>query len=416
MKLSNLNIKKIKFNEVDDNYPAEDILLKLGELYQYESGIFGYGNIWTKMERNVKDIIIDELDKAGCIECVFPAIHPKKYWEMSNRWETYLNTGTMFTINDGDNEYGLAPTAEEVAAIFGANRLPSHKNLPAVYYQVTEKYRNEMRPRGYLFRPKIFTMLDAYSFDKDEESFKETFDKMNNVYKRIFERLKLDAKPSISDGGDIGGDESVEYQVITKLGEDKILHDEEKDIFINEEVLDAVKEKYDINEEKLKAYNSVEVGNNFNLGTKYSEPMGLYYTTEENEKAPYHMGCYGIGLGRIVAAIIENNALYNEDGSLKGFSIPKNIAPYKLQIVYKEDKENTAEGIYNALEELNIKTIIDDRKVSIGMKIKDAYSLGTPYILIIGDEYDENALEIEETKTGKKHVIKLKDLDKFLLS
>ena len=222
MKLSNLNIKKIKFNEVDDNYPAEDILLKLGELYQYESGIFGYGNIWTKMERNVKDIIIDEFDKAGCIECVFPAIHPKKYWEMSNRWETYLSTGTMFTINDGDNEYGLAPTAEEVAAIFGANRLPSHKNLPAVYYQVTEKYRNEMRPRGYLFRPKIFTMLDAYSFDKDEESFKETFDKMNNVYKRIFERLELDAKPSISDGGDIGGDESVEYQVITKLGEDKI--------------------------------------------------------------------------------------------------------------------------------------------------------------------------------------------------
>ena len=359
MRLSKLNIKKIKFNEVDDSYPAEDILLKLGELYQYESGIYGYGNIWTKMERKVKDIIIDELDKADCIECVFPAVQPKKYWEMSNRWNTYIESGTMFTIKDDENEYGLAPTGEEVASIFGANRLPSHKNLPAIYYQITEKYRNELRPRGYLFRPKTFTMLDAYSFDKDEESFKETFDKMNNVYKRIFERLELDAKPSISDGGDIGGDESVEYQVITKLGEDKILHDEEKDIFINEEVLDAVKEKYDLDEKNLKSYNSVEVGNNFNLGTKYSESMGLYYTTEENEKAPYHMGCYGIGLGRIVASIIENNALYNDDGSLKGFSIPKNIAPYKLQIVYKDDKENIAESIYNALEELNIKTILE---------------------------------------------------------
>ena len=416
MRLSKLNIKKIKFNEVDDNYPAEDILLKLGELYQYESGIYGYGNIWTKMERNVRNIIVEELDKVGCIECVFPAIQPRCYWDDSNRWDTYIKSGIMFTIKAGDNEYSLAPTAEEAASVFGANRLPSHKNLPAVYYQITEKYRNELRPRGYLFRPKTFTMLDAYSFDKDEESFKETFDMMNEAYKKIFARLQLDAKPAISDGGDMGGDESVEYQVITKLGEDKILFDKKHDLFINEEVLDAACEKYDIDRDKLESYNSVEVGNNFNLGTKYSDSMGLYYTTLENEKAPYHMGCYGIGLGRIVAAILENNCLYDEDGTLKGFSIPKNIAPYKLQIVYKEDKENIANNIYEALQELNINTIIDDRKASIGLKIKDAYSLGTPFILIIGDDYDENALEIEETKTGKKHKVKLKELDKFLLS
>ena len=177
MRLSKLNIRKINLNDVDNNYSGQDILMKLGELYQFESGIYGYGNLWTKLERIVENIIIEELDKVGCIQVEFPKLQPKKIWEQSNRWDMYTKDGDiMFTLNNNLGEYGLAPTAEECATIFGANRLLSYKNLPAIYYQIGEKFRKEIRTRGYLFRPRTFIMMDAYSFDKTEEDMKKTYD------------------------------------------------------------------------------------------------------------------------------------------------------------------------------------------------------------------------------------------------
>ena len=163
MRLSKLNIKKINMNDVDQNYPIQDMLTKLGELYQFESGIYGYGNIINKLQKNIENIIIDELDKADCIQVTWPIIQPKKIWEKSNRWDVYTTeSDTMYTIKNNLGEYGLAPTAEECAALFGANRLPSYKSLPTTYYQIGEKFRKEMRTRGFLFRPRMFTMLDAY--------------------------------------------------------------------------------------------------------------------------------------------------------------------------------------------------------------------------------------------------------------
>ena len=191
MRLTNLNIKKINPNDVEQNYSGQDILMKIGELYQYESGIYGYGNLWTKLERKVEDIIIDELDKVGCIQVEFPKLQPKKIWDQSNRWNTYTKDGDiMFTIKNNLGEYGLAPTAEECATIFGANRLTSYKNLPATYYQIGEKFRKEIRTRGYLFRPRTFVMMDAYSFDKDEEGMKKSYELMHEAYLNIFKRLK----------------------------------------------------------------------------------------------------------------------------------------------------------------------------------------------------------------------------------
>ena len=158
--------------------------MKLGELYQFESGIYGYGNLWTKLERIVENIIIEELDKAGCIQVEFPKLQPRKIWDQSSRWDTYTKDGDiMFTINNNLGEYGLAPTAEECATLFGANRLSSYKNLPAIYYQIGEKFRKEIRTRGYLFRPRTFVMMDAYSFDKTEEDINNWFKTHNKKRK-----------------------------------------------------------------------------------------------------------------------------------------------------------------------------------------------------------------------------------------
>ena len=409
MRLSRLNIKKINFNDIDNNYSGQDILMKLGELYQFESGIYGYGNLWTKLERTVENIIIEELDKVGCIQVEFPKLQPKKIWEQSNRWDTYTKDGDiMFTLNNNLGEYGLAPTAEECATIFGANRLGSYKNLPAIYYQIGEKFRKEIRTRGYLFRPRTFVMMDAYSFDRTEEDMQKTYELMHQAYLNIFNRLGIRIIPTVSDNGVIGGKVAEEFQAITELGEDKTLYDEQNDIGINKEVLEFDnKDEYlkqlgvsDIS--NFKEYNTVELGNNFQLGTKYSESMKLYYKDENSQDRSYYMGCYGIGIGRIIACIIENNVI-RIDGKVKGFSLPYNIAPYKVQIIYNENNKVEGEKIYNYLLENNISAILDDRdNLTIGNRINDVYVLGTPKMIIIGNKFDGVNYEIEDTKTNEK--------------
>ena len=421
MKLSKLNIKKINLKDIDENYIAQDILLKLGELYQFESGRYGYGNIWTKLERNVENIIIDELDKADCVHVEWPKLQPKKIWEQSNRWNTYTKENDiMFTLDNNFGEYGLAPTAEECATIFGANRLLSYKQLPTTYYQISEKFRKEKRARGFLFRPRTFVMMDAYSFDKNEEDMHKSFNKMHDVYLNIFKRIGINIIPVVSDGGTMGGKVSEEFQAITKLGEDIILYDEEKNIGMNKEVLDFEdKETFikafgsDIND--LKEYNSVELGNNFELGTKYSESMKLYYQDENGETKPFYMGCYGIGLGRIIATSIENNII-TKNNQIKGFSIPLSIAPYKLQIIYKENQKEKAFDLYTKLQSIGIDCILDDREnYSIGNRINDTYVLGTPYFTIIGDKFDGVNIEIEETLTGNKEIVSIDDLNNYFI-
>jgi proline--tRNA ligase len=417
MKLSQLNMKKINLEDIDSHYSGQDILLKLGELYQFESGIYGYGNLWVKLERTVENIIIEELDKRGCIQVEFPKLQPKKIWEQSNRWDMYTKEGDiMFTLKNNLGEYGLAPTAEECATLFGANRLPSYKNLPAIYYQIGEKFRKEIRARGYLFRPRTFVMMDAYSFDKSEEDMKKTYQLMHEAYMAIFARLGLKIMPTVSDNGVIGGSVAEEFQIATPLGEDEILFDEENGIGINREVLDFpnrddyLKQLGVTHVEVLKSYTTVELGNNFQLGTKYSTSMKLFFKDEDGVDKPYYMGCYGIGLGRIIACLIENNLLYEND-KLKGFALPYSIAPYKVQIIYQTDYQLQAEKLYQQLEEHHISAILDDRKdLGIGNRIKDVYVLGTPKMIVIGKKFDGIHYSVEDTKTGIVDSVNISDI------
>lgn len=421
MRLSKLNIKKINLNDIDKSYPGEDILMKLGELYQFESGIYGYGNIWTKLERNIENIVIEELDKVGCIQVEFPKLQPKKIWEQSNRWDMYTKEGDiMFTLKNNLGEYGLAPTAEECATLFGANRLPSYKNLPATFYQIGEKFRKELRARGYLFRSRTFVMMDGYSFDKDEEGMRNTYNLMHEAYLNIFKRLGIKIITTVSDNGVIGGSVAEEFQVITNLGEDTILYDEEHDVGINKEVLDFenrddyLKQLNITDVSKLKEYKAVELGNNFQLGTKYSLSMKLFYTDEDGNKMPYYMGCYGMGLGRIIACLIENNIITKDD-KVKGFAIPYIIAPYKVQIIYSEDNKEKAEALYKELYANNIPAIIDDREdLTIGNRINDVYVLGTPKMIILGNKFDGENYIVEDIKDSKTESVNVKDIINYL--
>ena len=241
---------------------------------------------------------------------------------------------------------------------------------------------------------------------------------MHDVYMNIFKRIGINIIPVVSDGGTMGGRVSEEFQAITKLGEDIILYNEEKNVGINKEVLDFEDKETFIDRlqglklEDMKEYNSVELGNNFELGTKYSEAMGLTYQDENGQSKPYYMGCYGIGLGRIIATTIENNIIIKND-RIKGFAIPETIAPYKVQIIYSEENKEKAFELYNKLQENGIQTIIDDREnLNMGNRINDVYALGTPNMIVMGKKFEDEKYELENSKTGEKVIYTLDELTK----
>ena len=242
---------------------------------------------------------------------------------------------------------------------------------------------------------------------------KKNYALMHEAYLNIFKRLGIKIMPTVSDNGVIGGSVAEEFQAATPLGEDKILYDEEQNLGINKEVLefenrDEYLKQLNIEDiSKLKEYSTVELGNNFQLGTKYSESMKLYYTDESGEKKPYYMGCYGIGLGRIIACLIENNVIIKED-KIKGFSLPINMAPYKVHIIYNENNKEQAETLYQELLDNHINAIIDDRdNLSIGNRINDVYVLGTPKMIILGNKFDSLNYIVENTKDNITETISI---------
>ncbi len=426
MRLSKTGYTSVKLNNIDEMYPGQSILLQTGQLVQYGAGIFGYNNVPLLVKRNFEAIIQETLNKYDCIEVLLPVLQPEKLWKDSGRYDTYVNDGTMLTVDSNKGNFCLAPTAEEAMLEFAREKLKTYKNLPATFYQIGDKVRNEIRTRGYLLRGKMFPMLDAYSFDKDEEGMVETYKNIRKAFLEIFEKAELDVMPIVADNGAIGGKKSEEFMMISSMGEDKILLDKNTGIGLNTEILERedykeyLEKEYDITDiSGLEEVRTVELGHIFQLGTKYSEMMKGNYINQEGTQSLYYMGCYGIGVSRTVATIYEANVIKDKDGKPCGFALPKNLAPYKLQIIPKmedESKVELAEKIYKELKENGIDSILDDREnVTIGAKIRDCKVLGTPYVVVLGDKMEDDYLDIEDVRTGEKIRTKLENLVETLL-
>lgn len=421
MKLSQTGIGNIKLNNLDEMYPVQDILLQTGQLVQYGTGLYAYNNIPLLVRRNVEKIIVEKLNNHGCIEVLLPTLQPEKLWKDSGRYSHYVDDGTMFTIQTDKGGFCLAPTAEEAMVEFAREKLKSYKNLPVTFYQIGEKYRNEIRARGYLLRGKTFPMMDAYSFNSSEEDLAKTYDNIREAYLEIFNELGLEVLPVVADNGAMGGKKSEEFMLLSPIGEDTILYDEKTKTALNTEILERenyeeyLREEYNITDiSKLEKRKAIELGHIFQLGTKYSETMNGTYIDREGKQSLYYMGCYGIGVSRTVATIYEESVLKNDNGKVQGFVLPESVAPYKLQIIPKmdnEEKVKEAEELYKKLSENNIESILDDRKIdSIGAKIKDCKVLGTPYMAILGDKVENEKVELENVKTGEKEIITIEEL------
>lgn len=424
MKLSKMGIARNKVLNIDAQFPVQDILSKTGQLTQYSSGIYAYDNIPFLLKNNIKRIISEELTKAGCVEVSLPVLQPESIWEASGRLDKYVSDDVMFRTITSKGNYCLAPTAEEAIVEFAKNRLQSYKSLPVTYFQIGEKFRNELRARGFLLRGKSFEMMDAYSFNVNSDDLDKTYAEMKQAYFNIFNRLGMNVFPVGADSGSIGGKKSEEFMVISDLGEDTVLYNNESGQAINSELLELsnameyLKEIYNIDGiEQLEKKRTLELGHIFQLGTKYSESMGACYISESGKQIPYEMGCYGIGVSRVLAYVYEKNAIYDKNQNVIGYSLPLNLAPYHLHMITNDNKDSIdlADNLYNELIKNGVSLLYDDRNdLSLGAKIKDAHYMGTPYLLILGNKVDDKYFEIENTKTNEKISIDRKDFVNIL--
>ena len=418
MKLSQTGMGTTKLSNIDEMYPGQSILLQTGQIVQYGAGLFGYGTIPLLVRRNIEKIIVETLNKYGCIEVLLPTLQPDTIWKNSGRYEHYVNDGTMLITESNKGTFCLAPTGEEAMLEFAREKLKSYKNLPVTYYQIGEKYRNEIRTRGYLLRGKAFPMLDAYSFDIDEENMAKSYQNVRTAFLEIFEKIGLKVIPIVADNGAMGGKKSEEFMLISNQGEDKILYNEETKIGLNTEILERedyktyLKEEYGIEDiTNFKEIRTMELGHIFQLGTRYSEMMNGKYTNQEGKESLYYMGCYGIGVSRTLAALYEQCIINDPKWGPCGFILPESVAPFKVQIVAKmenEEKAKLANDIYEKLQKEGIEAILDDREnITIGAKIKDCKILGTPYMIVVGDKQEGDKIEVENNATGEKELFSI---------
>ena len=413
MKLSNTGMGTIKLNNIDPIYPGQSILMQTGQLVQYGAGLFGYNTVPLLVRKNIENIVIDTLNKYGCAEVLLPTLQPDTIWKNSGRYDHYVNDGTMLVTKSNKGEFCLAPTGEEAVLEFAKGKLKSYKNLPVTYYQIGEKFRNEIRTRGYLLRGKAFPMLDAYSFDANKENMAKSYENIRSAFLEIFNKIGMKVIPIVADNGQMGGDKSEEFMILSNQGEDKILYNKELNIGLNTELLEKenyleyLQKKYGITDiSDFKEEKAMELGHIFQLGTRYSEMMNGYYINDEGKEKAYYMGCYGIGISRTVAALYEESILIDEKWGACGFILPEKIAPFIIQIVPKvedEEKLNKALYLYKKLNEAGIKCIIDDRiSMTIGMKMKDCKVLGTPYLIVVGDKQEGDIFEVEKMQDKSK--------------
>ena len=403
MKTSNLLLATQRENPSDAETISHKLMLKAGLIRQVASGVYNWLPLGVKVLRKVENIVRREMENSGAQEILMPMVQPGELWKESGRWQQYGKELLIFEDRH-DREFCLGPTHEEVITDLCRNEIRSHKQLPVIFYQIQTKFRDEIRPRFGVMRSREFIMKDAYSFDLSEQQMDDSYQSMRDAYIRIFNSLGLDYRIVKADSGAIGGADSEEFHVLADSGEDLLAFSDKSDYAINAELLIESKSDQDPGslegqdspdgKGKLKLKRGIEVGHIFKLGRKYSESMKLTIQSENGNIHP-EMGCYGIGISRIVAAAIEQS---HDD---KGIIWSKEISPYTTALVEinpkgEENLKNLCTQIYTSLKERGHEVLWDDRDQSAGVKFSDMELIGIPQMIIIGEKsFRENKVEFK---------------------
>ena len=407
MKQSLLFVPTLREMPKDAEIASHKILLKGGYVKQHAAGVYTYLPLAYKVIKKIENIIREELDKIGCSELLMPALQSKDLWVESGRWEKY-GPELMRLKDRHDRDFCLGPTHEEVITDVVRDSVSSYKKLPLALYQIQSKFRDEYRPRFGLMRGREFIMKDLYTFSTNEADLDEWYLKVRSAYCNIFNRLNLKYRVVSAESGQIGGKTSEEFMVLCDIGEDMICYSDESEFAANIEHEDypdgAVSPD---GKGHIKHAKGIEVGHIFKLGTKYSVPMNLNFVDVDNTKKPVIMGCYGIGVSRVLMAVLEQN---NVDLKVVW---PDEVTPFKVQVIPFDKKGSEgfdiAMSIHDSLEARKIDVLIDDRAESAGVKFNDADLIGAKYLIIVGRRAKEGIVELRDALTGEAKEITIEE-------
>jgi len=413
MRYSKLLGKTRKDAPKDEIAVNAKLLFRGGFIRREVAGVYNYLPLGFRVIEKICNIVRDEMNAIGGQELLLSSLQNKESWEKTGRWKSFDALFKLTSILD--NQYPLGPTHEEVIVPLAKQFIGSYKDLPLAVYQIQTKFRDEKRAKSGILRGREFLMKDLYSFHVNEKDFNKYYEVMKKAYQNVFNRCKLKAILTEASGGAFSK-LSHEFQVITDSGEDEIIYCPGGDFSSNVEI-SPVKEgkQCDLGHGELKRAKTIEVGNIFPLKTKFSDAFGLTYKNTEGKDTLVIMGCYGIGITRLMGAIVE---VYNDD---KGILWPSSVSPYQVHLVHlggvevaaspPSEVRRVADKTYEALKKANIEVLYDDREdVSAGEKFADADLIGIPIRLVVS----QKTLRLREWKRRAESKTELLQIEEVL--
>jgi prolyl-tRNA synthetase len=415
MRQTKLFTKTRKEAPADEVSKNAELLIRGGFIHKEMAGVYSFLPLGVRVLKKIEQIVRDEMDMIGGIEMKTSVMQSKEVWEKTNRWDDEIVDNWFKTKLKNGGEVGLSFTNEEAHSNILKQYVNSYKDLPVYVYDFKNIFRNETRSKSGILRGREFYWKALYSFSKDENEHNEFYEKAKIAYKNIFQKVGIGHLTYITfASGGTFSKFSHEFQTVTSAGEDTIYINEETSVAVNQEVFtDEVLKDLNLEKEKLVERKSIEVGNIFSLGTKFSAPFDLKFKNENNEENLVIMGSYGIGLTRLMGTVVE---VLSDD---KGIIWPESIAPFKIQLLSLGESEavlKEADNVYESLIKAGIEVIFDDRSGMLaGEKFADSDLLGIPYRAVVSERsLKEGGIEIKKRTEEKGKVVLLTELLELL--
>ena len=405
------------FTKTSKEFPKEEtsrsaqLLIKAGFIDKLSAGVYSFLPLGLRVLDKIEKIISDEMEDISGQRILMPGLIPKSNWEKTGRWG---NFDALFKLkSQTETEYALGATHEEVVVSLVKKHVSSYKDLPLFVFQIQNKFRNELRAKSGILRTREFLMKDLYSFHATEKDLDDFYEKIKDSYVKIFKKIKIYDKTylTFASGGTFSK-YSHEFQTITPAGEDTIYICPKCKVAINEELVEKKVECWQCGKTLSQKEKSIEVGNIFNQKEKYTQPFDFKFTDKNGKKKSVMMGAYGIGLPRLMGAIVE---IFNDN---KGIIWPNSVAPFKFHLIPIENNQKikkAADGLYKTLQKQGQEVIYDDRSdKAVGEKFADCDLIGIPYRLVVSEKSLKNScVEVKERSKEKAKLVKTKKISQF---
>lgn len=410
MRQSKLFTKTRKETPTDEVSKNAQLLIRAGYVYKVMAGVYAYTPLGLRVIENIKQIVREEMNAIDGQELIMTSLQTPEVWQLTGRWDDEaVDVWFKTKLQDG-TEVGLAWSHEETIMAMVSNYISSYKDLPFSVYQFQTKLRNELRAKSGIMRGREFVMKDLYSLHATKEDMDMYYDKVIESYKRIYDRLGLGKDTFVTfAGGGAFTKFSHEFQTLCDAGEDILYINHEKNVAVNEEVLEDAAKELGINKDQLTPVKSAEVGNIFKFGTEKGEMMNITFKDIDGVDKPVYLASYGIGITRVMGVLVEKFA------DEKGIVWPVSVSPYKLHLVglNREDAAicDFTDGIYNTLKEKGVEVLYDDRDVRVGEKFAESDLIGIPYRMVVSKKTkEEGKFEVVTRATGEVRYLSEDDL------